>query len=527
MATFSSADRLASRPGPTFADLSRAAGASEIHGNVNLRASSVTYDSRKTTPGALFVALPGDYVDGHDYLRDALSRGATAALVERATHDLESFHAWARVENTREALAPLAAAFYDYPADSLGVIGVTGTDGKTTTTYLIDAMLRAAGHTTGMIGTVAIRIADEIIDHDTRQTTPESLDVQQLLAEMRAARVDWAVLEATSHALALYRLHCCPFDIGVVTNVTREHLDFHGDIESYRAAKARLLQRVRDRADRPYTSGVVLNADDVGTLAIAPERGDVRTVWYSSRGSRADLQAEDVEQHAEGTRFRLRRGDDSAIVDLRLIGLFNVENALAAAGVGSLLGLSLDEIARGLGSLRAVPGRLQRIDAGQPFQVVVDYAHSPASLRLAIELLRNVTDGRVIAVFGSAGERDTGKRAVQGRVSAELADVSIFTSEDPRFEDPLVIIDQIADGAREVGVREGREFYRIEDRRLAIETALSLALPGDAVLLAGKGHEQCMIYGSQRRPWDETAEARGALAALGYTSDPEVEEGPS
>jgi UDP-N-acetylmuramoyl-L-alanyl-D-glutamate--2,6-diaminopimelate ligase len=527
MATFSAADRLAGRPGPTFSELSRAAGASELHGAVNLPVTSVAYDSRKATPGALFVALPGDYVDGHDYLRDALSRGAVAALVERVTPDLEGFRAWARVDNTREALAPLAAAFYDNPGDSLGVIGVTGTDGKTTTTYLIDAMLRAAGHTTGMIGTVAIRIADELVDHDTRQTTPESLDVQQLLAEMRASRVDWAVLEATSHALALYRLNCCPFDIGVVTNVTREHLDFHGDIEGYRAAKARLLQRVRDRDDRPYATGAVLNADDEGTLAIAHERGDVRTVWYSSRGPQVDLRAEAVEQHARGTRFRLRAGDDVATVDLKLIGLFNVENALAAAGVGRLLGLSLGQIAVGLGSLRSVPGRLQRVDAGQPFQVVVDYAHSPASLRLAIELVRNVTRGRVIAVFGSAGERDRGKRAVQGRVSAELADVSILTSEDPRFEDPMSIIDQIAGGAREIGAREGRDYYRIENRRLAIEQAFSLARPGDAVLLAGKGHEQCMIYGSQRRPWDETTEAREALAALGYTSGPEVEKGPS
>src|SRR5690606_31411537 len=288
------------------------------------------------------------------------------------------------VPNTRAALPLVAATFFGRPAEALGIIGITGTDGKTTTSYLVDAMLRSAGYRTGLIGTIAVRVGDEIVDHDARQTTPESLDVQRLLAQMREARVDWAVLEATSHGLALHRLDECAFDVGVVTNITHEHLEFHGTIEEYRRAKARLLERVAGRGPRPYPGGVVLNRDDEGARAIAEAAGTAQVLWFSAKGAPADLQADDVQLAADGTSFRLRTPRGSVPVRLNLIGAYNVDNALAAAGVGHLLGLSPETIARGLESLAGVPGRMRRVDLGQPYTVIVDYAHTPDSLEKSL-----------------------------------------------------------------------------------------------------------------------------------------------
>lgn len=487
-----------------------------LSGDHSVSISDICYDSRLAAPGSLFVALRGSYADGHRYLGEARARGALAALVESWEPEVAQFPAVARVPSTRVALAPLAARFFDYPGESLKIIGVTGTDGKTTTAYLIEAMLRATGYRTGMLGTVAIRVGERVIEHDNRQTTPESLEVQRLLAEMRADQVDWAVLEATSHGLALPRLDCCPFDIGVVTNITQEHLEFHGTIEEYRRAKARLLERVDAGGDRPGPRGVVLNADDEGARSIAPAAGSAPVVWFSSRGAGADIWASGIEPRRDGTRFRLETPSGSATVRLSLIGQFNVDNALAAAGVGYLLGLSAREIAEGLGSLEGVPGRLRRVVLGQPFEVIVDYAHTPESLEKTLRLVRGLVSGQVIAVFGSAGERDRVKRPLQGKVGALFADLSIFTSEDPRCEDPDAIIAEIAAGAEATGAIEGRDYLRVEDRRAAIRTAIERARPGDAVVLAGKGHERCMIYGVERRPWDEAGEAMVALRGIGY-----------
>jgi UDP-N-acetylmuramoyl-L-alanyl-D-glutamate--2,6-diaminopimelate ligase len=508
-----------------FTDLATAAGAHVVSGDPAVEITSVHYDSREVKPGGLFVALRGGYADGHDFLVDAQARGAIAALVAEEP-DVEGFQCVAVADNTRRALSPLAARFYAHPGNDLGVIGITGTDGKTTTSYLVDALLRANGLRTGLIGTVAIRIADELVEHDTRQTTPESLDVHRLLSEMRDASVDWAVLEATSHGLALYRLDDCPFDVAVVTNVTREHLDFHGTIEAYRAAKARLLERAAAGADREHPSGAVINADDEGARSIVGSAGSLPVTWFSLRERDASVYGHTISPHQRGTRFVLSINGNEVDVDLKLMGSYNVQNALAAAGVGRILDFDLDAIRVGLESLSHVPGRLQRIESGQPFSVVVDYAHSPASLKETLTLLRNVTPGRVIAVFGSAGERDRGKRPVQGRVSAELSDFSIFTSEDPRFEDPDEIIREIAEGAKSAGAAEGRDFLCIEDRRTAIESAIDYAGDGDTVLLAGKGHEQCMIYGDQRIPWYESEEARRALAARGFELTASETEGP-
>lgn len=499
-----------------FSDLIQALPVTSSGGDLGTVVTDVCYDSRLARRGSLFVAMRGGYTDGHRFLADARARGAVAALVESWEPDLANYPAYAAVPNTRAALPLVAATFFGRPAEALGIIGITGTDGKTTTSYLVDAMLRSAGYRTGLIGTIAVRVGDEIVDHDTRQTTPESLDVQRLLAQMREARVDWAVLEATSHGLALHRLDECAFDVGVVTNITHEHLEFHGTIEEYRRAKARLLERVAGRGPRPYPGGVVLNRDDEGARAIAEAAGTAPVLWFSAKGAPADLQADDVQLAADGTSFRLTTPSGSVPVRLNLIGAYNVDNALAAAGVGHLLGLSPETIARGLESLAGVPGRMRRVDLGQPYTVIVDYAHTPDSLEKSLRLLRSLVPGRVIAVFGSAGERDRAKRPLQGAVSARLADFSVFTSEDPRFEDPDAIIAEIAAGARDAGAVEGRDYVCIEDRRAAIRAALDWARPGDGVLLAGKGHERCIIYGAERRPWDEAREAELALRERGY-----------
>ncbi len=506
-----------------FRDIVTAAGGRILHGNPELNITDVQYDSRLIGRGDLFVALRGGYADGHSYLQHARERGAVAALVEDPSHT-DGYQAAAIVENTREALSPLSARFFSYPADELGVIGITGTDGKTTTSYLIDAMLRANGFKTGLVGTVAIRVGENVVEHDTRQTTPESLEVQRLLARMRDERVDWAVMEATSHALALYRLNDCPVDIGVITNVTREHLDFHGTVEEYRRAKARLIRKVESAGDRPFPRAAIINLDDDGAREIG-QSATVPVIWFSTRDRDATVFAEAIEVHAGGTSFRMSIAGESTEIDLKLIGGYNVLNAMAAAGAGSALGFGVDEIRVGLESLPHVPGRMQRVDCGQPFNVIVDYAHSPASLEETLRLVRSVTPGRIIVVSGSAGERDQGKRPVQGRICVELADFAIFTSEDPRYEDPERIVDEIAAGAISAGATAGRDFLSIENRRTAISEAIARADAGDTVLLAGKGHETCIIYGNERAPWNEAQEARSALARNGYNAPAPDTEG--
>lgn len=500
-----------------FEELVADLGMARLAGDVNTSIRSVCYDSRKALPGSLFVALRGGYTDGHQFLRDARERGAVAALVQTWSDEVAAFSAAALVRDTRAALATVAARFYQHPADSLGVIGVTGTDGKTTTSFLLDSILRGAQKRTGMIGTVSVRIGDEITDHDTRQTTPESLEIQHLLSDMGAKQVDWAILEATSHGLEMHRLDNCPFDIGIVTNITHEHLDFHGTIEAYRRAKARLLESVASSRDRMYPRGVVLNQDDEGARAIAPYAGNAPVIWFSAAGAKADLSASNICVKRDGTSFDLLIDGTKLPVHLTLIGTYNVANALAAAGASKLAGIGPKMIVAGLESLESVPGRLARIIEGQPFGVFVDYAHTPDSIEQTIRLLRSLNSGRMIVVFGSAGERDRLKRAAQGKVAARLADYAVFTSEDPRFEDPDVIIDEIARGAIDAGAQEGIDFVRRENRQRAIETAFSAARPDDVVLLAGKGHEQCIIYGSERRPWDEASAARTALRTLGYS----------
>jgi UDP-N-acetylmuramoyl-L-alanyl-D-glutamate--2,6-diaminopimelate ligase len=464
---------------------------------------ALAYDSRRVEPGTLFFAVPGIHVDGHDYAAEAERRGALAVVGEREIAGISVPQLI--VQRTRDALADAADAWFDHPSRRLRVIGITGTDGKTTTAFLATEVLRAAGHSMGLIGTVAVMAAGEMRPNENRNTTPEAPELQQLLAEMVAGGDDSVVMESTSHGLAQSRVRNVQFEVGVLTNLTSEHLEFHGSLDNYRAAKAMLFQR------SPIS---VLNADDP-SFGYFRERALDRVVAYAVEAD-ADLRATHVRPDRSGTTFRLDAPGWSGDVTVPMPGSFNVHNALAAMAIAHVSGVELSVAADAIGRSPGVPGRMETVDEGQPFTVVVDYAHTADSLGKVLRVLRPLATGRLIAVFGSAGERDPTKRAPMGRVSAEVADVTIVTDEDPRLEDPRLINEAIADGARAAGARDGDDLFVIDDRPSAIAHAVGLAGAGDVILLAGKGHEQNIIYGTEWRWWDEKEVARRALRAAGH-----------
>jgi UDP-N-acetylmuramoyl-L-alanyl-D-glutamate--2,6-diaminopimelate ligase len=466
--------------------------------------TGLAYDSRNVRAGTLFFAVPGVHVDGHDYAAAAVKDGAIGVVVQR---ELEGLGApQLVVDRARRALADAADAWYGQPSKELQVIGVTGTDGKTTTSFLAVELLRAGGHRPGLIGTVAVDIGDERLPNEDRNTTPESLELHELLARMVEAGNESVVMEATSHGLALERTRNCRFDVGVVTSVTSEHLEFHGSLEAYRRAKARLVE------EAPLA---ILNTDDEA-YAFFRERARDRVLTYGIDAD-ADLRATELVADAAGSRFTLVAPDWSGEVTTPMPGRFNVSNALAALAIAHVEGVAWPVAVDALARTAGVPGRMERVDAGQPFAVVVDYAHTADSLGKVLRMLRPVTRGRLIAVFGSAGERDPTKRPAMGRVSAELADVTVVTDEDPRLEDPRAINEAIADGARGAGAVDGESLLVIDDRREAIARAMAMAREGDVVLLAGKGHETSIFYGADKLPWDDREAARDALAAAGWT----------
>ncbi|CAN5669225.1 UDP-N-acetylmuramoyl-L-alanyl-D-glutamate--2,6-diaminopimelate ligase [soil metagenome] len=493
----------------TLGNLALATHPLEIVGDPDTPVQGIQYDSRLIEPGDMFVALRGSYVDGHRFIEDAISRGA-GSIASEESHPLIP---GLRFENTRQSLPVLAEAVFDRPADSMqGIVGITGTDGKTTTSYFANAILQAGGKTTGLVGTVSVEIGGTVVEHETRQTTPESLDIQHHLARMRDAAVDWAILESTSHGLAANRLDRIPFTIGAVTNITHEHLDFHGTLDAYRLAKASLLERVGARS-----GWAVVNVDDPGARSVIDYAGGATVLRFSRTGRDAEIQARDVYSSNNGSSFLLSTPIGSAEVSIPYIGEFNVENALCAAGIGVAAGVPLSAIAAGLQNAPPVPGRMVRVDAGQPFDVIVDYAHTPESLEKILKLLRRLSPGgSIICVSGSAGERDVAKRLVQGTVTANFADFNVYSTEDPRFEDAAAIIDEVAQGAVAAGAIEGEDFLCIVDRQQALDQAVSMAQAGDVVLLAGKGHERSIIWGDTKHPWDEITAARASLARAGW-----------
>ncbi len=497
-----------------FAELTAALATADVIGDTAIEISGLTYDSRRVRPGDVFVAMRGFHSDGHAYIGEALRRGAVAIVAE-TPRPLDETVAWAMVPDTRVALAALAAAFCGHPARRLRVVGVTGTDGKTTTTTMISELLEAAGYRAGFMTTVAFKVGARVWDNDTRQSTPEAPEVQALLAEMVAAGCDYAVIESTSHGLALHRLDGCEFDVAVLTNITHEHLDFHQTVEAYRRAKARLFEMLDEGADKGIAKTAVVNLDDPHAgMFIARAPGPVIT--YAIHEPRAQVRASAIEATPAGLTFRVEAPGETATARLRLAGSFNVANALAALSVGLSQGVPLAVGVEALGRFRGVRGRMEPVDCGQPFTVIVDYAHTPEAFAKVMGIVRPLTRGQLIAVFGSAGERDRQKRPQQGEIAGRFCDLVILTDEDPRLEDRYAILDEIAAGVERAGKRAGRDYLKIADRAEAIATAIARARPGDTVLLLGKGHEGSILYANEKRPWDERAAAVAALQALGY-----------
>lgn len=481
----------------TLGELAARLPGARLSGPPDLAVSEVGYDSRRIGPGALFVAIRGLLADGNHFVDAALKRGALAVASEA---EPEPGTPWLQVEDAREALALLSAAVLGEPARSLELIGVTGTNGKTTTSHLIDAALRAGGRRTGLLGTVQYRIGERLAE--AVRTTPESSDLQALLREMVDAGCSHAVLEVSSHSLALKRVLGCEFRVAVFTNLTRDHLDFHGDMEAYFAAKRILF----DTLLRPDGHAIINADDDRATELVRLARGQV---WTYSLERLADLKAERIQLSLHGTRFLAKTPAGSFEVESPLLGRFNVQNLLAALGAALALGLAPEAALAGLASLAGVPGRLERVEAGQDFTVIVDYAHTDDALKNLLEAVRELDPQRVITVFGCGGDRDRSKRPLMGAVAARLSDVVIVTSDNPRGEPPEAIIDEI-----ERGMNGGRktERHRIVARREAIAKALELAGRGDAVVIAGKGHEPYQVLRDRTIPFDDRQVARELLA---------------
>ncbi len=482
-------------------------------GEIDIR--SVVYDSRAAVAGALFVAVGGFHRDGHEFTADAVKRGAVAVVSERKGR-LRSVPV-AVVPDTRAALADLAAELFDHPTRKLKLVGVTGTDGKTTTVHLVSDVFEAAGERTGFSTTVDFKLAGHEWQNETRQSTQEAVEIQQFLAELLVAGGTWGVLEATSHALALRKVRGCEVDIAVFTNLTPEHLDFHGTLQGYLDAKAILFEMLGSGTDKGVPKTAVVNADDPHWRYLADKAAPARVLTYGI-DAHADVQGTIDSADAAGSRVRIATATEAVEVALPLVGRFNVHNALAAAAAGVAAGIPLATAKAALEKARPVRGRMERIDAGQPFSVIVDYAHTPESLDKVLSLLRPLTKGKLIAVFGSAGERDRAKRPRLAEVAARYADLFVITQEDPRLEDPKQILSEIEAGAVAAGKRAGDDFLVIDDRREAVREAIRRANDGDTVLLAGKGHEGSIIVGEEKLPWDEAGAARGALRERGFAA---------
>ncbi|MDP9188172.1 MAG: UDP-N-acetylmuramoyl-L-alanyl-D-glutamate--2,6-diaminopimelate ligase [Actinomycetota bacterium] len=497
-----------------LAELVRAAGvAAEVRGDRAVDISGLAYDSGAAGPGSLFFCVRGLRSDGHDFAARAVENGASALVVERpldlGVPELE-------VADARAAMAPLAAAFHGDPSAELITVGITGTNGKTTTAFLVRRLLESAGLRSGLLGTVRRIVGGEA--EEVERTTPEAIDLQATFARMLAAGDRACVMEVSSHALVLHRADAIHFDAKVFTNLTQDHLDFHADMDDYFAAKRLLFGGAEQTPGEPGGGIAVVNVDDpygrrlAADLATSP--GGL--VTFSAAGADADLSAGDVSFDAGGARFRARTPAGELEVTTPLPGHFNVENAVAALATAQALGLDLPQAAAALAEADPVPGRFEPIDEGQPFGVLVDYAHTPDSLENVLEAARRLTSGRLISVFGCGGDRDRDKRPLMGRAAAEGSDLAVITSDNPRSEDPGAIIAQILAGIEDESRREERGEVIVEaDRRAAIVLALTEAAAGDMVVIAGKGHEQGQEFENGRKlPFDDRDVAREELRRL-------------
>jgi UDP-N-acetylmuramoyl-L-alanyl-D-glutamate--2,6-diaminopimelate ligase len=499
-----------------LSDIIRDAAVLELIGPSELLIEGLAYDSRAARPGFLFFALPGLHADGHRFIDAAVAAGARAVVHSAPVGSPDPKVAYVRVADPRFAMSPIARAFYGDPSRSLGVIGVTGTEGKSTTVYLAYQLLNLSGRRAGFFSTVMSDTGAGEAPNPEHQTTPEATAVQRMLAEMRDSGLEYAVVEASSHGLSprTNRLGDVGFDVGVMTNVTSEHLEFHGSWEAYRDDKANLFRRLR-----PGGLGIV-NADDpsAGYFRAA---ADVPVLSFSASGGGADLAARSVSVDQEGESFEIveaaRAGEPERVHPARanLPGAFNVGNVLAALlAVSRIARVDIAGLVPLVPRLMPVRGRMTTIDRGQGFEVVVDYAHTPSSFETVFPPLRERVRGRMICVFGSGGERDTQKRPRQGRIAADWFDIVILSDEDPRGEDPRELLEEIAAGCPELP--RGERLFLIPDRPTAIRKAFSLAREGDLVALLGKGHENSIIGAAGPVPYDEIGEAEAALREMGY-----------
>ncbi|MGH7258299.1 MAG: UDP-N-acetylmuramoyl-L-alanyl-D-glutamate--2,6-diaminopimelate ligase [Nitrospiraceae bacterium] len=482
----------------------------ERRGNQNVVIADITDDSRAVSPGSLFVAVRGERVDGHDFLESALKQRA-GAIVTQQVSVIDTVPT-VQVRDSRAALGILGSRFYGDPTHRLRVIGVTGTNGKTTTTYICKSLLESTGRQIGLIGTVAYLVGREVIP--ASHTTPGAIELQRLFSRMVQGGINGVVMEVSSHALALDRTGGVEFDVAVFTNLTQDHLDFHADMDDYFRAKLRLFTGMNPNGVKGGGKRAVVNCDDPRGPRVAASSS--APVWTYGIHSAADIKAEGVRLSAGGTSFLLHTPAGSGRIESKLVGEHNVYNVLAAIGAVLHEGLTLDQILSGIAGVTHVPGRFERVEAGQDFTVVVDYAHTEDALVRLLTAAQPLQAGRLITVFGCGGDRDRTKRPKMGRVAVQFSDVVVLTSDNPRTEDPLAILDEVEVGVKVALTQRPHVTYaKIADRRAAIEQAIAEAHAGDIVLIAGKGHEDYQIIGTKKIHFDDREVAREAIIKRG------------
>ena len=480
----------------------------QITGSGDITITGLQTDSRKVAPGDLFICLPGHTVDGHDYAEQAAEQGAAALVVE---HQLDIDLPQVIVKDSRYAMAVIADAFFGSPSSHMKMIGVTGTNGKTTTTYLIEKMMNDHGVNTGLIGTIQMRYGGRTFPMSG--TTPEALELQRSLDDMSANGVKCCVMEVSSHALEQGRVKGTDFRTAIFTNLTQDHLDYHKTMEDYREAKGLFFSRLgnkfaHQKNQRKYA---VLNADDEASQYFAKVTA-AEVITYGL-DEKADVRASEISITAQGTHFHVDTFQGSCDIQLRMVGKFNVYNALAAITAGLLEGLDLDSIKRSLESVPGVDGRVESVDEGQPFAVIVDYAHTPDGLENVLKTVNEFAKGRVITVFGCGGDRDRTKRPIMGKIAAKYSDIVMVTSDNPRTEDPDLILKDIEAGLHEDSVPQ-EKYQLIVDRRKAIQKAIEMASPDDVVLIAGKGHETYQDIMHVKHDFDDRVVAKEAIRGM-------------
>lgn len=486
-------------------ELVRGVPGATLEGNGDVEITGIAYDSRRVRAGDLFVAVEGLQADGHAFVNDALTRGAAAVAVDRGVK-VPIGTPLVRMPSTRSGLAEAAAEFFGRPSRRLKVAGITGTDGKTTTTHMAEHVLQASGVMAGAMSTVSFTVGGRETDNQSGQTTIEAPEVQAWLARMVEAGVEYAVIETTSHALVQERVRATEFDVAGFTNVGHDHLDYHPSWDAYLEAKGRLIDLAASSSDKGIEKTAVLNRDDPSYDRLS--RRPIARRWSYGLTTAADLHPLDLRVTGTGSQFRLMTPVGETDVNLHVPARFNIYNALCAAGVCLALGVPIDAVGTGLAGFEGVRGRLEPVELGQEFRVFIDFAHSAGALASALAELRPFTPGRLIVVFGSTARSDH-DRPGMGRAAAEFADFFIITTDDPLQQDPVEIARDVQEGVE--GKAPGLDYEIVIDRRAAIHRAIELAKPGDCVLLAGKGHERTMRMASGSEPWDERAEAEAAI----------------